>query len=369
MTTHKPPEVTRLSVVSAPARPLANTPAALTALLAYVSREALQGEGLDAVLQRIVDSLVRQLPVAVASIILLNESCTHFIKEVMAGHLDLDTPAPLPWPVSNGAAGRCARNGRAELITDLAGDPDYVPGNRAVQAEYLVPIRHRTRLHGVLNIESTHKDFFDATVCNAFDAVADQVAGAIHLARVVNELEAANRKLERLSMLDGLTGIANRRGFDLHLAHCWSRAETAAAPLGLLLVDADFFKQLNDACGHLYGDECLKELARLCSACLDSPEDLVARYGGEELMLVLPGRDLAATSQVATRLRAKLDRLGMPHPASTVSRQLTVSIGVTAACPDGTITPRQLIAAADTAMYAAKAAGRDRIACREADTG
>ncbi len=198
--------------------------AALTAILAQVSREALQGDGLDEVLQHICDCLVRNLPVAIASIILLDEGGTTFVQEVWSGQLDLTPPAMANgWPVTMGAAGRCARLGTPQLIADVDSDPDYVPGNAAVRSEYLVPIRHRDRLHGVLNIESTRSDLFDDQVRAMFDAIADQVAGAIHLARLAAELEEANRKLEALSMSDGLTGIGNRRLFDRQLAAEWKQ--------------------------------------------------------------------------------------------------------------------------------------------------
>lgn len=193
----------------------------LTEILAQVSADALQGETLEEVLQRIVDCVARHLPVAIASIILLNEEGTHFVQEVWSGKLDLQLPFGMPWPVEVGAAGRCVRTGEVQLIADVACDPDYVPGNETVQSEYIVPIRHRTRLHGVLNLESTHADFFTPEVRAMFDAVALQIAGTIHLARVVRELEVANRKLEQLSMSDGLTGIANRRCFDLRLVEEW----------------------------------------------------------------------------------------------------------------------------------------------------
>src|SRR5690349_8214567 len=234
--------------------------ARLAGLLAEVSREALQGEDLEAVLRRIVDCLVRNLPVTIASIILLDDDGGHFVQEVWAGELELDLPGSLPWPVTLGAAGRCARSGHAQLIVDTDGDPDYVPGNRAVRSEYIVPIRHRDRLHGVLNLESTQAGFFSDEVRLVFDAVAAQVAGAIHLARLARELESANRKLGQLSMSDGLTGIANRRCFDERLASEWTRLAAVRHPLALLLVDADCFKALNDVRGHLYGDECLREL-------------------------------------------------------------------------------------------------------------
>src|SRR5918993_3214649 len=168
--------------------PAADWHGRLTGLLAEVSREALQGEDLEEVLRRIVDCLVRNLPVAIASIILLDDDGTRFVEEVWAGDLQLHpTELAHGWPVSVGAAGRCARTGQAQLITDVDSDPDYIPSNKAVRAEYLVPIRHRARLHGVLNIESTRPDFFDAEARAVFDAIADQVAGAIHLARVVAE--------------------------------------------------------------------------------------------------------------------------------------------------------------------------------------
>jgi len=334
-----------------------------TEILARISREALQGEGLDAVLQRIVDCLVQRLPVALASIILLADDGGSFVKEVWAGELELDQPQLEPyWPVTVGAAGRCARLGVAQLITDVDADPDYVPGNLAVRAEYLVPIRHRTRLHGVLNIESTRADFFSAEACAVFDAIADQVAGAIHLARIAGELEAANRKLEQLSMSDGLTGIANRRCFDQRLAQEWTRAVREDLPLALLLVDADNFKALNDALGHLHGDECLRTLARLCCEAVDGDRDLVARYGGEELVVLLPGRELRAARRIAERLRERVEAASLPHPDSAIAPCVTVSIGVAALAPSQLRAPEQLILAADHALYAAKARGKNRVA-------
>jgi diguanylate cyclase (GGDEF)-like protein len=336
--------------------------ARLTPILAQVSREALQGEDLEAVLRRIVECIVRNLPVAIASIILLGEDGTHFVQEVWAGDLEL-YPQELAhgWPVSVGAAGRCARTGSAQLIADVDSDPDYISGNSAVRSEYLVPIRHGARLHGVLNIESTHATFFTHEARAMFDAIADQVAGAIHLARVVAELEIANRKLEQLSMSDGLTGIANRRCFDQRLAAEWSWLAGEERDLALLLVDADAFKPLNDAHGHLYGDECLRELARLCTARADGTDDLVARFGGEELVLLLPGRDLGAALDIAEGLRQDVEAAAMPHSASQVARHVTVSIGVSAMRPDKLLAPEDLLAAADRALYMAKARGRNRV--------
>jgi diguanylate cyclase (GGDEF)-like protein len=336
----------------------------LTEILAQVSIEALQGDTLEDVLQHIVDCVARRLPVAIASIILLNDEATHFVQEVWSGQLDLNLPAELPWPVTLGAAGRCVKLGSAQLIADVASDPDYVPGNTHVESEYLVPIRHRDRLHGVLNLESTRADFFTPEVCVAFDAIAMQIAGAIHFARIVRELEHANRRLQQLSMSDGLTGIANRRCFDLRLADEWQRRLHDPQPLALLLVDVDCFKALNDARGHLYGDECLLALATLCATFATDADELVARFGGDELALLLPGSDIAHAHAVAERVCRTVEALALSHPRSPVAPHVTVSVGVGVVDAQLAPSPDVLIAASDDALYCAKAAGRNRAVAR-----
>jgi diguanylate cyclase (GGDEF)-like protein len=342
--------------------------ATLMRLLGRISREALQGESLGPILQGICECLVAELPVPIASIILLDEDATHFVDEVWSGELVL-VPQPIAtgWPVTRGAAGRCVRLGQPQLIPDVDVDPDYVAGNPDVRSEYLVPIRHRERMHGVLNIECTRSDFFDAEACAVFDAVADLVAGAIHFARMADELVLANRKLERLSMSDGLTGIANRRSFDQRLHDDWMRMAAEGRPLALVLADADAFKPLNDALGHLHGDECLRELAWICERSATSEHDLAARFGGEELVLLLPGRELAEAMRVGESLRAAVEAAAMPHPASPVAAIVTVSVGVASLRPSSASPPEMLVAAADRALYLAKKSGRNRVCAHASD--
>lgn len=342
--------------------------ATLTRIMVRISREALQGESLAPILQGICDCLVAELPVAIASVILLDDAGRHFVHEVYTGKITLSPLAEVgSWPVTRGAAGRCARSGAPQLIVDVGADPDYVPGNAEVRSEYLVPIRHRERMHGVLNIESTRDDFFDGESCAVIDAVADLVAGAIHFARVADELMLANRKLERLSMSDGLTGIANRRCFDQRLQDDWERLAREGGPLSLVMADADAFKPLNDALGHLHGDECLRELARICKRFAASDRDLVARFGGEELVLLLPGCGIEEAEAIGERLRAAVEAKAMPHPASPVASVVTVSVGVACMWPTTEMPSDMLVAAADHGLYVAKQRGRNRMCSLRGD--
>jgi len=337
--------------------------ATLTRILIRISREALQEASLDSLMQGICDCLVAELPVAIVSVLLLDDDNKQFVHEVYSGEF---TRSPLAvtgeWPVTVGAAGRCVQLGRPHLIPDTSTDPDYVPGNATARSEYLVPIRHGRRLHGVLNLECARTDFFGPESCAVFDAVADLVAAAIHFARMADELTEANRKLERLSMRDALTGIANRRQFDARLAQVWARQGRDSAPLALLLVDADYFKALNDSAGHLRGDECLRLLARICERFAVEEHDLVARYGGEEFVLLLPGRTLEAAIAQAEALRRAVAEESLVHPASPLAPHVTISVGVAVLVPSADAPPEQLVAAADRAMYDAKAGGRDRVA-------
>jgi diguanylate cyclase (GGDEF)-like protein len=337
--------------------------ATLIRILIRISREALQGASLDSLMQGICDCLVAELPVAIVSVLLLDEDNKQFIHEVYSGEF---TQSPLAatghWPITVGAAGRCVQLGRPHLIRDTAIDPDYVPGNATARSEYLVPIRHGNRLHGVLNLECARTDFFGPEACAVFDAVADLVAGAIHFARVADELTLANRKLNWLSKRDGLTGIANRRQFDARLEETWAHQSRDGAPLALLIADADYFKALNDSAGHLRGDECLRRLARICERFAVNEYDLVARFGGEEFVLLLPGRTLDDAIAQAEALRRAVKEEALTHPASPLAPHVTISVGVAALVPSPETAAEQLVAAADRAMYDAKSGGRDRVA-------
>jgi diguanylate cyclase (GGDEF)-like protein len=183
--------------------------------------------------------------------------------------------------------------------------------------------------------------------------------------KVEDDLRIVNAELRRLLHVDGLTRIANRSAFDKHLLEQWGDHLTDHKPLALLLVDVDYFKAYNDRYGHLSGDSCLTVIASVLDRAARGEADLAARYGGEEFALILPRTDAQGGVAVARRVMALLAEHQLPHDASSVSSQVTVSIGVTSTIPGPMMAPNELIAAADEALYKAKASGRNTIATGE----
>ncbi|WP_394781393.1 diguanylate cyclase [Undibacterium sp.] len=180
-----------------------------------------------------------------------------------------------------------------------------------------------------------------------------------------DSLQALNQTLERLSLQDSLTGLANRRHFDLALSEEFSRAMRNAGSLALVMIDVDNFKKYNDTYGHAAGDECLRQIGAIIKAGPYRAGDLTARYGGEEMCVLLPGTDAQGALVVADRIRAAIHNLGLPHSGNDAG-VVTISAGVHAVLPQrGSGQSLELIEAADKALYAAKHAGRDRVFCYE----
>jgi diguanylate cyclase (GGDEF)-like protein len=179
--------------------------------------------------------------------------------------------------------------------------------------------------------------------------------------RIAADLEKANQELHRLTTIDGLTQIANRRRFDECLKQEWVRMARAKLPLSIVMCDVDCFKLYNDHYGHLLGDDCLRSVAWAISYCAKRPADLPARYGGEEFAVLLPSTNAEGAVFVAESIRMKVQDLMIGHVASPVHQYVTLSLGVSCVIPEHGANPQSLLEASDSALYEAKQAGRNQV--------
>ena len=185
-----------------------------------------------------------------------------------------------------------------------------------------------------------------------------QLAIAIQHGEVYQQLQAANRELERLANLDGLTQIANRRCFDEYFKQEWRRLKREKSPISLVMCDVDHFKPFNDYYGHLAGDDCLRQIAQILERVVKRPADLAARYGGEEFAFVLPNTDIEGSIHIAKQIQTEIAELALPHANAPGQNTVTVSLGIASLIPTDHSSPDCLIAMADQALYIAKTKGR-----------
>lgn len=202
----------------------------------------------------------------------------------------------------------------------------------------------------------------------AVDYISKPFSIPVVKARVRTHLQLKRHtdKLESLAMIDGLTGIANRRSFDQSLEQEWRRAQRTNAWLSLIMIDIDEFKKYNDNYGHGTGDECLRRVAGTIESTMRRSGDFVGRYGGEEFVVLLPECDREGAVEMAEKIRTKIKNLDIPHAFSQISDHITVSLG----CNSMRYMPgtpcTQLLQKADQALYKAKEQGRDRVVASDA---
>lgn len=175
------------------------------------------------------------------------------------------------------------------------------------------------------------------------------------------ELEIVNQRLEMLSRMDGVLGISNRAYFDDRIKTEWRLARRNKQPISLLMIDVDYLKLYNDTYGHLEGDNCLRSVARAAREGLFRPTDLVARFGGEELVVLLPNTTLDGARLVAERIKSQVDGYAIPHAASSVSKKVSVSIGLATLEPVQGGDALALLLQAENALCQAKKRGRNLI--------
>lgn len=219
----------------------------------------------------------------------------------------------------------------------------------------ITPLLNLVQLAGQLSNGNLDARSDTHSMVSEFEVLSDEFN------QMAESLQKSNEKLSKLSLIDGLTNISNRRDFDLKLEGEWLRSLRTKRPISLLMVDIDYFKIFNDTYGHLAGDDCLRTIGLILKNIANRATDLPARYGGEEFAVILPETDKQGAYAIAELIHAQVAQREIPHKTSEISQYLTVSIGfATLREATGIESPIDLIKMADEQLYKAKHEGRNK---------
>lgn len=213
-----------------------------------------------------------------------------------------------------------------------------------------------------VSIKDKPQDQATGLAMGAIDYITKDTDVTVIKARIKNQVQLKKQRdiLFQLAHIDNLTELYNRLFFNETLEKLWLNALRNKEYLSALLIDIDFFKKFNDLYGHLEGDQCLKKVARALKNSLMRPADIVARYGGDEFIALLPSTNHDGAVNVATRIQKNIKSLEIKHEFSEVSKLVTVSIGIATIMPESQHEPIGLIKRADLGLYKAKNEGRNR---------
>jgi len=213
-------------------------------------------------------------------------------------------------------------------------------------------------ISGLGSVEAEEKGL----ILGASDYITKPFRSAIVRLRVQNQIQFSSQfnVVKALSLMDELTGLFNRRGFDSRLRFEWNRARREQTPISMVMIDIDNFKKYNDIYGHLQGDTALQTVAKVIKQTLKRPADFSARWGGEEFIALLPYTDLPGALDVAEQIRKSVEDTQIPCGNGDITKT-TISLGVNTIIPKKDILVQGFIAGADHALYAAKQSGRNRV--------
>jgi diguanylate cyclase (GGDEF)-like protein len=270
-----------------------------------------------------------------------------------------------------------AGDGETAMKTALQEEPDLIlldirmPGMDGYQLCRLLKADAVTREIPVIFVTAMDEEREEAKglELGAIDYITKPLSSPILRARVRNHIDLKRQRdqLRRLSAVDGLTGLANRRAFGEALEKEWRGAIRRNTSISLLMTDVDDFKQFNDAYGHLAGDEALRRVASALESAALRPADIVARYGGEEFVILLPDTGANEATLVADRLLLAVRRLAIPHEYSRGWQYVSLSVGLASARPTRDMNANELLDLADRMLYQAKSGGRNRVVTANLD--
>lgn len=265
------------------------------------------------------------------------------------GRLTPNLPMGAILSPGTGLAARALLTGHSVIENDVNSVQGYIAGFAETRSEMCVPLIIFGEKLGVLALDSAHMNVFDTDDIQPLESVADICAAAIQNAHNFD-------RMKQLAYVDGLTGIHNRRYFEMRIVEELERAGRFQGRMSVIMVDIDHFKKMNDEFGHLLGDEMLRAVSSILKQQLRKM-DMVCRYGGDEFAIVVP----ETTGESAMRVAEKLRRQVEAHDFPGVPRSVTISCGV-ADYPAHGVTRDEVVAAADSALYIAKQAGRNKVA-------
>jgi diguanylate cyclase (GGDEF)-like protein len=289
---------------------------------------------------------------SVDHVAVLLETDGRLVMKAHQGKLTAAMKAGTTLELGTGLASRAFDSGKSVMENDVSGNAGYLPGFVETQSEMCAPLLFFGEKLGVLVLDSAQKHAFEDADTQSLEAVADICAGAIYNARHFE-------RTRQLAYQDGLTGVFNRRFFELRIAEEMERANRYGSQVAVVMLDIDHFKRLNDEFGHLLGDEVLRQVSKLLVQNVRKG-DVLCRYGGEEFSLLLPQTSGDNAYEVAEKLRRAVE----VYPFPGVPRPVSVSAGV-ADCPRFGKSRDEIVAAADAALYQAKQAGRNRVMTAE----